>query len=296
MVVGGQEKERFSYVEWSRSVRSPDLRRVAYHHTNNNVGPDTPIQPGYVIVDGQRGKSYEEGERLLFLMFSPDSQRVAYAIHGASKWVVVVDGQEGEWYDIIESLVFSPDSQRVAYVIRLSKTWFVVVDGREQWHFDRIERSSLVFSPDSQRLAYIARRAGEWFVVVDGQEPTSHEDVNEGSLVFSPDSQRVAWVVNSDQGGDGQLSHSLSFVVVDGQVGKFSQLAMYRGMSPHFSRGIVRLAYVASQRRNQFVVVDEQEGNHYESIEGSIIFDSPDQLHYIARMGKAFYLVKERLA
>ena len=72
----------------------------------------------------------------------------------------LVDGQEGKHYTSIlkGSLVFSPDSQRVAYVACVaaategdSGQWSVVVDGREMGHYGR-DIHTLIFSPDSQRV------------------------------------------------------------------------------------------------------------------------------------------------
>ena len=49
-----------------------------------------------------------------------------------------------------------------------------------------------------------------------------------------------------------------------------------------------------------FVAVDGREGSQYDDIVvarevGGVIFDSPNQLHYVARKGNAFYLVEEQL-
>ena len=144
LVVDGQEKEQY-HVRWRQPFRSPDLRLVAYHETDHRADPDLPVQPGRVVVRGQESKWYDEGETVASVVFSPDSQRLAYAINDGGKLLVVVDGQQGEQYD-------------------------------------RIEHGSLLFSPDSQQLAYVARRAGEWFVVVDGQEQEVSDGVEEGSL------------------------------------------------------------------------------------------------------------------
>ena len=55
----------------------------------------------------------------------------------------------------------------------------------------------------------------------------------------------------------------------------------------------------AGQR--SLVVVDGLEGKQYDGIVaapemGGVIFDSPDQLHYMAQKGDAFYRVEERIA
>ena len=93
------------------------------------------------------------------------------------------------------------------------------------------------------------------------------------------------------------------FVVVDDQEHK-----RYDGLG---QGGIVfgpegrRFAYAAQTGEKEFVVVDGQEGGRYDDIllmsEGSSsIFDSPDDLHYVAKSGGAvvwrFSLVEEHFA
>jgi IS66 C-terminal element len=43
-------------------------------------------------------------------LFSPDSKRVAYGAQKGTKWIAVVDGQEGAEFDGLGLLAFSPDS------------------------------------------------------------------------------------------------------------------------------------------------------------------------------------------
>ena len=52
---------------------------------------------------------------------------------------------------------------------------------------------------------------------------------------------------------------------------------------------------------SNMVVIDGLEGSQYDDIiadpeRGSVIFDSPNQLHYMARKGNAFYLVEKHWA
>ena len=72
-----------------------------------------------------------------------------------------------------------------------------------------------------------------------------------------------------------------------------------------FSLDSQHVAYAAAfwsgPKLVQFMVVDGQEGCHYDAIlvpprKESVIFDSPDQFHYMAQRGNAFYLVDERIA
>jgi hypothetical protein len=61
-----------------------------------------------VVLDGKEANKYDSiGQCSLgqsSLVFSPDSQRVAYAANLDSKWFLVVDGQQGDQYDNIISL------------------------------------------------------------------------------------------------------------------------------------------------------------------------------------------------
>jgi hypothetical protein len=68
------------------------------------------------------------------------------------------------------SLLFSPDSDHVAYVAIENNKMFVVADGKEQKHYKAIAQSVALFSPDSKRLAYPAAQDNKWVIVVDGKE------------------------------------------------------------------------------------------------------------------------------
>jgi len=65
-----------------------------------------------------------------------------------------------------------------------------------------------------------------------------------------------------------------------------------------FSPDSKHLIYGVVSSDGQSVIVDGKEGKPYDSIifiyeGGSIVFDSKDSFHYIARKGKGIYLVEE---
>jgi len=96
-------------------------------------------------------------------------------------------------------------------------------------------------------------------IFVEGEEKPY--DIAARSLVFSPDSKRLAYVAVA------------------------------------YSR---KLRLIHSHRRS-LVIVDGEEGRPYDTLlvpagGGGIVFDSPDQLRYMAQKGNGFYLVEERLA
>ena len=222
-------------------------------------------------MDGRESKQYDE--RVSSPVFSPDDRRLAYTVvlggdeSGPGFAFVVVDGAEGRRYFNIGSLVFSPDSLRTVYAAErlVMNNWtshHVVFDGGEAEQAGRIEKQSFAFSPDSRQLAYILRtRLGpvvKWFAVV-GDEAQKHYD-GVSSLIFSPD------------------SHHLAFIAL----GFASNMGLFK------------------VGRTALVVVNGVDGGRYDDVvappgRGGIVFDSPDDLHYIARKDRAFYLVKERL-
>jgi len=173
------------------------------------------------------------------------------------------------------------------------------VDGREQKRYDQIQEGSLLFTPDGQRVAYVARAGEKWGFVLEGEEEKPYEMGFTIVPVFSPDSQRLALAVTFDNENNEDHEY-YGFVVVDGRKQK-----RYGGIqkgSLVFSPDSKRLAYVAQghERGEQHVVVDGRKGRYYDAIvapqkSAGIIFDSPDQLHYIARKGNAFYLVENIL-
>ena len=84
-----------------------------------------------------------------------------------SKLFVVVDGKEGEKYDGIGAgtLIFSADSQRVAYGARVGDKWFVVVDGKIGRRYNVIVRGGEVVFDSSDSLHYLAQRGSGIYLV-----------------------------------------------------------------------------------------------------------------------------------
>ena len=289
---------------------SPDATRVAYVARAG--------EKQFVIVDGQKGKRYDEiGEgRIgpLSITFSPDSKRVAYVARSGGRWFVVVDGQEGKRYDEIDkshipfSILFSADSKRIAYRARTGNEWVVVVDGQESkryagvgsWEVHYTSRGvrcdvicgpPLVFSPDGTRVAYMARTDNEWFVVVDGQEGKHYANTVLPMAFFSPDSKRTAyWGRVGDRW----------YAVVDGKEGtphdgpgiatmaENDQLAILSTNSLVFSPDSTRIAYVAQEGDEEpefAVVVDGQEWSRYDYVDPRGPVFSPDstRIAHIAR-------------
>jgi Tol biopolymer transport system component len=157
-----------------------------------------------VVVDGQAGKPYK-GIAFGSLVFSADSQHVAYGANDEEEdtWFVVLDGQAGKPYEAwVTGPVFSPDSQRLAYAVAVDEAkQTVVLDGLDSKAYNGIKPALLAFSPDSRRLAYGAQGDKGWHVVLDGQEGRVYENLlslGGGKIVFdAPD--RFHYLATSGQ-------------------------------------------------------------------------------------------------
>ena len=141
---------------------SPDSKRFAYSGTHDGRS--------FVVVDGTRQGDYDglNSGRVAFrdsgkvgaksnkIVWSPDSQHVAYAAGHQQQQVLMLDGRETGRYQAIlnPSILFSPDSARLAYGIEEGRAQRVVLDGNSLPAYDGLPPIQWSFSPDSSRLAY----------------------------------------------------------------------------------------------------------------------------------------------
>jgi dipeptidyl aminopeptidase/acylaminoacyl peptidase len=228
-------------------------------------------------------------------IFSPDGRRLAYirALE-RSRWMVVVDGQEGKEYPWVLCLTFSPDSRRLAHVATLPdhRGMTVVVDGQEGRSYHGIHgviihpapsergHSPIRFSPDSRRVAFGASQSAEQTVlVVDGQEHPTGRDLVE-DITWSPDSRSVAHTGRRlDRSGGGT-------VYLDGR--EVRRHAWVLSGSLRFSPDGQRLIYLAADsiKGPVFVVDDGKPGKPYNYVHPeSLRFNPLGQLEFAAGVG-----------
>ncbi len=104
--------------------------------------------------------------------FSPNGHTVAYSVKKNNKFAMVINGQEGEWYDETDpDVVFSPDGNHVAYWAKDGGKEFVVLDRVAAAPYTHVSRNYFQFSADGKGLEYTASKDGKnWFVVMNGVE------------------------------------------------------------------------------------------------------------------------------
>ena len=275
VVEGSDGKRHVERVISSRRILglqfSPDSKRVVYMTRSGSIRG-----PSYIVVGGQKSKPYANVYRLVF---SPNSKRVAYIAHQSEgqhlfKKFIVIDGQEGKHYrsghELMRSnLVFSPSSKRLAYTVeKYSKPRhsFVVLDGKEGTRYNGIRRFSITFSPNSKSVAYVAHVKKKETIVVDGIEGKHYLRIVSRPF-FSPDSKQLAYVAEED----GKMFVVVNGLVSDWLLAKFVSFAKegkrYDAIQIYayaghllFSPDSKRLAYIAQNDGNEFVVLDKKEG------------------------------------
>jgi len=118
----------------------------------------------FVVVDGREASTRYGDIGKGTLVFSPDSQRIAYDGMRDNKHFVVVDGTEARVYDRAACLAFSPDSKHVALVGWHSRKPVIVVDGVEETRYDGFLRGGQLVFDSPNRFHTLARRGEEFFL------------------------------------------------------------------------------------------------------------------------------------
>lgn len=241
-VVCGDEKSK-EYREILKPVFSPDGKRLAYV-----AKPSAEESGQFVVLDGLQGTLYPKIVTRS-LMFSPDSQHVAFVVEIGRKQRWVIDGAQQPLYDAVGRLEFSPDSARWGYCAQTGDNFTAVIDGKPSPTYARA--GGLAFSPNSKRVAHAAGRGGKFFLVVDGVEGKAYDLV--GEPAFSPDSEHLAVVA---------MTGKMFRAVLDGEEGP----AYERIFDLLFTPDSKRLIYRAADEGKQFLVVDGQEQPSYDMV------------------------------
>lgn len=219
------------------------------------------------------------------IVVNPDHRRVAYVARDDGAEFVVFDRRNGRRYSRVGSLTFSPDGRRLAYTAGKDDRALVVIDGVEGKLYDRIDSGPL-FSPDGQRFAYVASSGSQSFLVVDGLEgpPSDSSPIDDHGLAFSADGERVARKVTAN---------GKQFVMLND--GSHRQYDVIRGRSISFVPHLNRLAYVAGEGGEEFIVEEGRSWKRHPAIvHGPVFTSNGTRLAYIARdssVGKDFVVV-----
>ncbi|MDP2864061.1 MAG: hypothetical protein Q8N73_00135 [bacterium] len=186
--------ETDEYVDFSIS---PDGKKIAY-------------LAGSVIARNMETDEIKKGKIPLrgitsSLVFSPDSQNLAYVVEKNGKSVLILDDEESKPYDYIwPDPVFSPDSQKLAYRASDGEKIFIVINNQESQPYFSYPfpcglgtpvyafcETNLIFSPDSKKTAYLIEENGKFYMVVNGKKGKLYDEIV--SFQFSSDSKYLGY-------------------------------------------------------------------------------------------------------
>ncbi|MBC8147837.1 MAG: hypothetical protein H8E98_07640, partial [Bacteroidetes bacterium] len=122
-------------------------------------------------------KQYDE---VAFLVFSPNSNFLAFSAQDNEKFFIVINGKEGDKYDNIGNPIFSPNSEQLAYGAGLKNKYFVVNNGKHEKEFDKVIQGSISYSPGSKHLTYVAEIEEKQYVIVDGEKGKLYNSIIAG--------------------------------------------------------------------------------------------------------------------
>jgi len=169
-----------------------------------------------------------------------------------------------------DSVRISPDGKRFAVVIHSEDkaTAHASIDGQDQKNYGWVR--DLAFSGDSRHVAYVATIDGKDLPVVDGREGAFRGEIwggtrgGGGTLRLNHDGTHLAFVARK--------GNAPAFgVVIDGTADR-PNVDPNDG-APVFSRDGKRLAYIAQDGGQRFVVLDGKPGTKYDTVyKGTLTF------------------------
>jgi Tol biopolymer transport system component len=209
---------------------------------------------------------------------SPDHNHVAVVNQRGEKFVVSLDGKDGEAHEwvVAGSVTFSADSSRLAYVVQEAGKMFVVVDGQKgkPYHEIVLEANlpNIWVAPAGTRFAYRAKNSPDAKIVwvVDGQEGKEFDQVGKG-VTWSPDGKRLAY---------GAEHNKKQFFVIDNAVG--GQKEFDRVTSFTWSPDSKRFAYAGVRDKEVIMVSDGKEGKPYVEMSRPLFSPDSTKLAYAA--------------
>ena len=268
------EEESFRWDNIYNITFSPDSKELAYIAKDgdkyrvirvdvNSGYYDLIYMLSYDFIGDRNVWFYTD--KIIGLIFSPDSRHLAYNTYSKGNNTVVVD-----WKKIAEHkdgsplypLIFSPDGNHIAYIVKLynESGCYVIFDGKKHKTYRDIQ--GLIFSPDSNRISYIASQSGKQCVVVDDREnkwfylvENDYTSPSSEHPVFSPDSKHLAYraAVERVNFENGSVSFNNWSIILDGKARDFYDTVSI----PVFSPNSKHLGFAAFKNNSIYIIIDD---------------------------------------
>jgi hypothetical protein len=112
----------------------------------------------------------------LSFLNSPDGSRFAYVVKKEGQFAVLLNGEQGPYYDEITFMSFSPDSHHFAYGARMGNKEMVVLDSQPGTAYDWVFLPRF-FTPDSRYFVYKTRTETGDILVFNNMESRVYEQI-----------------------------------------------------------------------------------------------------------------------
>jgi len=221
-----------------------------------------------LVIHRKKGKLYD---KIIYVKFSQDSNRVAYTVKQDTRLLMVTDTIETEYENVSENTIaYSATGKRLVFVAKKDNRWYVIVDGKPETQIGNANCFKLLqFSPDEKRISYAACKHifedPGWIIIIDGKE----DGLKYRAIMnnrFSPDNQRTVYI--------GYKENYTWVVVVDGVEDKI-EMDEVLAYTPVFSPNSKHLIYEGNKGRHFFMVIDGIKGIESEGIgKGSPVFST----------------------
>lgn len=147
-VTGGVKGTARNYNSAADLAYSPDGKKLAYKAFYTDKGAS-------VFTGEEEGKLYERLSEASPIVFSSDSQKIAYVAQKGEELFVVLNSSEEKSYQEIRNITFSADSKNIFYLAKKDNKVFLVINGKEKEPYDEIMAPA--FSADGKKVVYGAR-------------------------------------------------------------------------------------------------------------------------------------------
>jgi len=272
----------------SASEKSADLPFLAETRVLATIGDQE--KPANEFIGHNDGAPAQMAGQAVQVTFSDRGNAVAYKAGHDGKQYVVINGKAEPPFNTVGDVVFSPDGRKHAYTVKdENNIWHLKSDARSDIFFHHIGMP--VFSPDGRHLAFLGSYDDEWFLVIDNKLSAAGKNSYD-PYVFSGDSSKLAYMENSD-------TDSRRLIIADLDLKTLQVIPSV--VSPFaFNADRSKIAAVVSKDGKQRVVQAAfsrpevvTEGPAYDEIRAPAFSPDGVSLAYLARKGKAIYLVMD---
>lgn len=166
----------------------------------NAFDPECPADAALILRTQEKPLAQvADTADLANVQISRDQRHVAFPVRRNGRWVMSVDGREGQAYRKVFRPAWSSDGQHVAYAVMDDDACYVILDGKRGKAHEGIHENYLGFTPQGE-IVYIANDANNVFVVRGDRELAAHEfvpgskDIDPTTLRVSPDGTHISYV------------------------------------------------------------------------------------------------------